>query len=235
MSHLGAALLLDFRLQERSKLYHIGVAVALLFGLACRVLVPEAYIGRVLCVYYLAAVGGTTYMFGASMVLFEKSERTLEALRVSPMPATTYLASKALTLSAFGVVEALLVLAVAVRGAPVSPMPLVAGILVLGGLYTFVGVGQVATHDSVTGFIFPGALIVSLVLSIPFLYVLGVEPSLPIYLVPTQAPLLLILAAFEPIGAWQWIYALAVSLAGVGLAFAYALARFREHVRFGRA
>jgi fluoroquinolone transport system permease protein len=232
---LRAAVLLDVRLQARSKLYHIGVAVALLFGLACRLLFSEAYIGRVLSVYYLAAVGGTTYMFGASMVLFEKSERTLEALRVSPMPATSYLASKALTLSAFAVVEAVLVLVLAVRGAPVSPMPLLAGIVVLGGLYTFVGVGQVATQDSVTGFIFPGALIVSLVLSMPFLYVLGVEPSLPIYLVPTQAPLLLILAAFEPITAWQWLYAVVASLVGVGLAFAYALARFREHIRFGRA
>jgi fluoroquinolone transport system permease protein len=231
VSHLRAALALDLRLQGRSRLYHIGIFVAVVMGLAVRFYIPRPALGRALAIFYLAGVGGTTYMFGASMVLLEKSERTLAALRVTSLVAPTYLASKVLTLSGFATVEGAIVLALCVRDATLSPMPLLVGIIVLGVLYTLIGVGQVASYDSVTSFIFPGVLIVSLVLELPFLYVLGVKPGLPFYLVPTQAPVLLMLGAFEPLSTWQWTYAIAVSVVGIGAAYAFALARFRSHVR----
>jgi hypothetical protein len=231
MKHLRAALGLDLRLQARSRLYHIGIFVAVVMGLAVRFYVPRPALGRALAVFYLAGIGGTTYMFGAGMVLLEKSERTLAALRVTSLVAPTYLASKVLTLAGFATVEGVIVLVVGAGGPPLSPVPLLAGIAVLGVLYTLIGVGQVASYDSVTSFIFPGVLIVSLVLELPFLYVLGVQPSLPFYLVPTQAPVLLMLGAFEPLRAWQWAYAVGVSVVGIGAAYAFALARFGSHIR----
>jgi len=229
--HLRAALALDVRLQARSRLYHIGIFVAVVMGLAVRFYFPQQALGRVLAVFYLAGVGGTTYMFGASMVLLEKSERTLDALRVSTLGMRTYLAAKTLTLATFATIEGVIVLALATRGAPTSPAPLVLGVFVLGLLYTLIGIGQVASYDSVTRFIFPGVLLVSLVLQLPFLYVLGVRPTPLFYLVPTQAPVLLMLAAFEPLTGWQWAYAIAMSVASITAAYAFARARFRRHIR----
>jgi fluoroquinolone transport system permease protein len=231
VNRLRAALGLDVRLQARSRLYHIGLFVAVVMGLAVRFYVPERALGRGLAVFYLAGIGGTTYMFGASVVLLEKSERTLAALRVSTITSREYLASKVLTLASFAAVESAVVLVLAAPGSSLSPAPLLAGVLVLGVLYTLIGVGQVASYDSVTTFIFPGVLVVSLVLQLPFLYLIGVEPSLPFYLVPTQAPVLLMLGAFEPLAAWQWTYAAVVSALSIAGACWFAFARFRTHIR----
>ena len=82
----------------------------------------------------------------------------------SPLAAREYIVSKALTLSAFALVEAAIVVLVAGRAELESPILLVLGVLVLGACYTLVGVGQVAPYRSVTSFLFPGAVVVSLVL-----------------------------------------------------------------------
>ena len=230
MRRIKAALLLDVRLQGRHRLYHIGIAMALLVGIASKLAFPPEYLGRLISAFYLVALGGTTYMFGASMVLLEKTERTVDALRTSPLTSREYILSKAITLSSFAAVEALIVLAIAGRNLPVSILPLVSGILVLGLAYTFIGMGQVASLDSVTRFLFPGALLVSLVLQLPFLHILEIEPGFLWYLVPTQAPLLLILGAFEDLARWQWTYAITVSVILLVLSYAYARARFRRHI-----
>jgi fluoroquinolone transport system permease protein len=230
MSAMVAALELDVRLQARSNLYRIGVVVAALFGVAIRYLVPPELVGRFLGAFYLVAVGGTTYLFGASMVLLEKSERTLEALRASPLRAREYIAAKALTLSAFAVVEGAILVAVAGRGTLRSPLHLLVGILVLGICYTLVGIGQVAPHRSVTGFLFPGAVVVSLVLQLPVFYVAEIGPPAIWYAIPSQGPLLLLMGAFEPIGGGRLAYAVGVSAGAVWASYAFARARIRSHI-----
>ncbi|MEX1256415.1 MAG: hypothetical protein WEG36_02245 [Gemmatimonadota bacterium] len=228
MRRLGAALWLDVRVQARSRLYVIGLPVALMLGISVRLLIPAEISGRFLSAFCLVAIGGTTYMFGASMVLLEKSERTLEALRTSPLTAPYYLASKALTLSAFALVEAVIVVGIAGRGAVVAPVPFVVGVLVLGVAYTLIGIGQVASFESVTSFLFPGALVVTLVLQLPIFYAAGIGPTAAWYAIPTEAPLLLMMAAFEPPRGGQWLYALGVSVAGLGASYMFALARVRS-------
>lgn len=227
---LAAALRVDMRLQARSGLYAIGGSVAVLLGLAGRTVLPPEAVAEVLPAFYLVALGGTTYVYVASMLLLEKSERTLDALRVSPMTVREYLVSKVVTLSGFAAVEAAVLYAIASRAAPASVAPLAAGVLVLGVSMTLLGIGQAASYDSVTSFLLPGALIVSLVLQTPFLFVVGVGPDALWYLVPTQAPLLLMLGAFTPLRAWQWSYALGVSVLGVLAAYAFARRRLRRHV-----
>ncbi len=231
MSHLRAAVALDTRVQARSRLYAIGVIVAVIMGVAVRIFFPAGSAGRVMPAFFLLGLGGTTYMFGASMILLEKSERTLEALRVSPLTRRTYVASKVLTLTGFATLEAAIVYAIAAAGVTVSPLPLIAGVLILGVAYTLVGIGQAAAHDSITRFLMPGAMIVIGVLQLPFLYVLDIGAGGIFYLIPTQAPLLLMLGAFEPLASWQWIYAVVVSVVGLWAAGVYARMRFRKHIR----
>jgi len=204
------------------------VAVAL--GLAGRFLFGPAHAGRVLAAFYLLGLGGTTYIFGASLVLLEKSEGTLQALRSTPLRSRDYIGSKVITLTAFALLESAIVYGVGFYGVPLDPLPLVLGITTLGVLYTFVGMGQVASHVSVTSFLMPGALLVGGVLQLPFLYVLDVGPDLLWYLIPTQGPLLLMLGAFEPLETWQWGYAVAMSLIAIGVAGWWSRRRFARFV-----
>ena len=230
MSLTIATLKLDVRLQARSKLYAIGIVVSLLFGLAARFFFHPDYAGRVLASFYLLGLGGTTYMFGASLVLLEKSEGTLQALRTTPLTSTACIASKAITLTSFAAIESAIVYAFAFLGVPLHPVPMLLGVTCLGVIYTLVGMGQVASHNSVTAFLFPGAMLVRMVLQLPFLYVLDVGPPLLWYAIPTQGSLLLMLGATEPLEAWQWAYAIGVSLFAVGLAGGWAKRRFAHYI-----
>ena len=67
MSRLLATVKLDVRLQARSKLYAIGIFVAILLGLAGRFFVHPDYAGRLLAVFFLTGLGGTTYFFGSGL------------------------------------------------------------------------------------------------------------------------------------------------------------------------
>ncbi|MDA7510870.1 ABC transporter permease [Verrucomicrobia bacterium] len=229
MNQLAATLKLDVRLQARSKLYAIGIVIAVLLGVAGRLLAPPEYAGRILAVFFLTGVGSTTYMIGASLLLQEKSQGTLQALRVTPCSTTTYIASKVITLTSFALVESLIVYAIAFFGLPLNPIPMIFGVVFLGAIYTLVGLGQAAAHTSVTAFLFPGAVLVVGLLQAPIFYVLG-GPDPVWQLFPTQGSLLLILGATEALSIWQWIYAFVASIGTIALAFWWAKARFRKFI-----
>ncbi|MEE3368115.1 MAG: hypothetical protein VX346_02100 [Planctomycetota bacterium] len=233
MSTLPATLKLDVRLQARSKLYAIGVVVALLFGFAGRYFVNPNYAGNVLAVFFLIGIGGTTYFFAASLVLLEKSEGTLQALRTTPLTSTAYITSKVFTLTSFALIESAIVYCVAFFGVPLNPAPLIFGVVFLGVIYTLVGLGQVASHDSVTGFLFPGALFVTLIMELPVFFLIGAGPIW--YVIPTHGPLLLMLGATETLVFGQWAYAVLVSLLSVVVAFFWARRRFARFIRLQEA
>jgi len=234
MSRIAASIGLDVRLQARSRLYVIGVVVAVFMGVMVRFLVPIEHVGRGLTAFYILGLGSTTFMFGAAMLLLEKSEHTLQALRTSPLSPAEYVTSKALTLTAFSLVESAIIFAIAARGVPVNPALLVLGIGVLGVMSTLVGLGLAAAHDAVTSFLLPSGALVGMVAQLPFLTLIGFDTIVLWYLIPTQAPLLLIQAAFEPLAPWQWAYAAGMSAVGIGVAWWFCARRFRVHLGFGR-
>jgi fluoroquinolone transport system permease protein len=216
-------------------LYHIGIGVALVPGLGARQFLDREVIGFLLPVFFLGALGGTTFMFVAGMVLFEKCERTLDALTVTPLKTRDYLLSKLATLTAFGAVESLIVLLLAYGPADFNAAALLAGILIMGALYTLIGIAQVVRYDSVTEFLMPGAILVSAVLQLPFLHALDIWPSPIWYVVPTQAPLLLMKGAFRPIATWEWFYAIGYSVVGLAASYRLAEGQFTKYiVRGGR-
>jgi fluoroquinolone transport system permease protein len=234
MSRLAASLLLDTRLQGRNKLYHIGIALAIGLGVAGRSFFEREALGLVLPVFYLLFLGGTTYMFGASMLILERGERTLDAARVTPLRVSEYIASKVATLSAFALLESLIILFLAL-GATGFDLPLlIVGIVVMGVFYTLLGVAQVAPYDSVTDFLVPGAMVVMILLQLPLFHVIGVWPSPFWYIVPTLAPLVLMEGAFRPLATWEWIYALGYSALSITAAYRFARVRFAAHLGMSR-
>ena len=202
MSLLLATLKLDVQLQTRSRLYAIGIGVAIVLGLLARFFVHPDYAGKFLAVFFLGGVGGSTYMMSASLVLLEKSAGTLQALRTTPLTSTAYIASKVITLTSFAILESGIFYCVAFFDVPLNPVPMLVGVAVLGVVYTLVALGQVASHHSVTAFLLPGAVLVTGVLQLPAFSVIA-GPSPFWYYIPTQASLLLMLGATESLEDWQ--------------------------------
>lgn len=215
---IWAQLRLDVRLQARSRLYVIGIIVSIMLGAMGRFLIGPQHGAQAVPIVYLLGLGGTTYIYGATMVLLERSEGTLLALRVSPLSASTYLLSKVLTLTAFATLEGVIVHAIGFWGVSVDAVPLIAGVLAVASLNALIGLGHVAAHTHLFSWLIPGALIVSSVLQWPALFVLKVGPPAVWYLLPTQGPLLLMMAGFTALEPWQWAYAaLSTTLSLAGL------------------
>lgn len=227
---LRAGLAQDVRLQARAQLYTIGLGVAVAMGLAGRFLFDADALRWLLPVFYLVGLGGTTFLFGASLVLFEKDEGTLMALRVSPLRAHEYVLSKALTLSTFATIESLVTFGVAGAPWPERPWLLLGAVWLLGVAYTLLGLAVVASHDSVTAFLLPDGVLWAGVLQLPFLYALDLGPDLLWHLIPSQAFLLLMLGAYDPLTTGQAAYAVGVALGSVGATWWWVRRRFACHV-----
>ena len=219
MKRLVSTVLLDVKVQSRNKLYVIGIAVALVVGLSVGQLFETDTIRIILPVLFLGSLGGTTYMFVAGMVLFEKSERTNDALLVTPLRRRDYILSKTITLTAFATVESVIVLVTAfgVRGFNVAV--LAAGILSMGALFTLIGLAQVVRYHSVTEFLVPGAIVVNVIMELPVFHILNIFPSPLWYLIPTQAQVLLMKGALQPIPTWEWVYAIGYTIAALPAAY----------------
>jgi fluoroquinolone transport system permease protein len=230
LRRLRATLLLDAKVQAKSQLYTIGLAVAVLLGGMLRFLVPVAYIGRGFAGFVLTGLGGTTFMFGAAMLLLERDAGVLAALRVTPLTTRDYVLSKTLTLTSFALVETAVVYAIAARGVPTSFPWLLLGAVVLGVFYTLVGLGLAAGYDVITRFLLPMGTTVAMVLQLPFLSLFGIGDWWMWAAVPSTAPMLLIQGAFEPLSTGQTVYALGMSVAMLAGAWTFCRRRFAVHV-----
>lgn len=167
------------------------------------------------------------------MVVLEKTQGTLLALRVSPLGIWPYLLSKVITLTAFALVESAVVYVIG--GAPphCNPLLLVAGLILLNFLYALAGLGIIASYDSMTRFLMPTGMLVSLALQLPSLGLAQVGPDTLWYAMPGQAPLLLMLAAFESLSPAQWLYIGLASLIWVPLVLFWAARRVSRHLGLG--
>lgn len=231
---LSSTIALDVRLQASSRLYAIGVVAAVIMGLAARWLLDatgnrDAFTSRALAAFYLMGVGGTSFMFAAATILMEKGQGTLAALRVSPLRQRDYVRSKVVTLTSFALLESAIVFVLA-GGVGLAVLPVFTGIVLLAWLYSYVGMGLAAGHDSVTSFLVPWALAISLVAQVPLMHILGIPPNWAWYLVPTQAPVLLMLSAAEPLNLGQWLYIAVMGTASAVGAAAWCRRRFRQYL-----
>jgi fluoroquinolone transport system permease protein len=233
MSRMAAAVRIDVALQARNNLYAIGIALAVVLGAVGRYVFPDEVRPIVVPSFYLLFIGGSTYMFVAAMILFERAEGTLAAIRVSPLRLDEYLASKVVTLTTFALAESLIVLLIAFGAGGFHIVPLVVGVLALGAFNTLVGIAQVARHRTVTDFLIPGAMLVMLILQLPIFHFLGMWTGPVWYLIPTRAPLLIIEGAFRPLTGPEWGYAIAYSAVWLLGAARLARSQFVRHLVMG--
>ncbi|MCI2422392.1 fluoroquinolone transporter permease [Saccharopolyspora sp. K220] len=211
MTRLRVALRLELLTQVRYKFLHAAVFSGLLW---IAVLLPIPSEARVVLEPYivfgdLAIVG---FFFIAASVFFEKDERTLSAIAITPLRFSEYLGAKLLTLTGLTVVLAVGV-ATATRGLAYDLPVLVLG-AALGAIpMLLAGFLSSLPFHSVSDWFMLGMLPLAL-LTAPVFHFAGLWESSLLYLIPTQGPLLLIGAAFEQksLSGWEFGYAIGYPL-----------------------
>ena len=213
MRRLLSTLVLDAVVQARNHLYTIGLAMAVVWGLAARFALNADALLPWVPPLLLMHIGSTTYFFVAALVIFERDQDTLAAQSVTPLRFGEYLASKLVTLAVFGALETVVLLGLAGALADVQWMALFGAITVLGLFYGVLAFIQALPSRSITEFLIPNAMIMGVLLVLPILPYFGVGAGPLWFLFPTYGPFLLIVAA-------------TVGLSGVELAAAAAASGF---------
>ena len=232
MTRLLQTIKLDATIQYRNKLYHIALGVALLLVVLSRLFIDRAVLAAAIPSYFMMAVGGTTFMFVAGMIIFEKDEHTLASLIVSPLTIREYLASKTISLSFIAIVESTIVVLIA-YGFGFNGLFLYSGLIFLAFMMVLLGIVAVVPFNSVTDFLVP-ATGISLITQLPLFLTLNLTDWLDIiwYAIPTAAPYMLMLRAFAPeiVSDWQVIYGFVYSLVSLAVLGFWAHTAFNKHI-----
>jgi len=236
MSRLLSAMRTDVTVQVRNSLYAIGLGTGVIVAVALSQLASPPQLSGVVPALMLLVVGGSTLLYVSGMIIFEKDEGTLNAVIVSPLRTSEYLWSKILTLTGLATLESLVMIGGAMlimRRAGPLPLPniplLLAGIVASGVIYTLIGIVLIVRFDSITDFLVPMAAIAT-VLQLPFVYFLGWMSHPALLAIPTSAPTLLMQAAYIPLAAWEWLYAIGyTTLLILGLSW-WAYRAFQTHI-----
>lgn len=226
----------DVTVQFRNNLYYIGIFVAVLIAVLLSRLVTGDALGSSVPNLMLALLGGSTMLYVAGMILFEKDEGTINALIVTPLNTSEYLGSKIITLTALATIEAMVsiigaILILSNAGEVILPnFPiLLLGIIALGAQYTLFGIILIVRYESITDFLVP-VIAISLVLLLPGLYFSGIITSPVLLIIPSAAPTMIIQGAFTELSVAEWAYALGYTVALMGLMIVWAHRAFHTHI-----
>jgi fluoroquinolone transport system permease protein len=225
---LATAVRMDLRLQRRYGFWYATAFVVLLW-VGVLQLVPDPLVGPAMP-YLLMADLEFMLFFIAGAVFFEKGERTLSALLVTPLRFHHYLTSKLLTMTGLALVTCVVVVLVD-HGLPADPLAFVAGVVLMALLMLLAGFITAPLFPSISEWLVPSTLLLA-VAGVPLIGYSGLYPHPLFSVIPTEGPLLLLGAAFDQVelSAGQWLYAVgypALWVAGLCL-----LARrvFHRHV-----
>lgn len=236
MMRLISAMKLDVMIQVRNKLYSIGIGVGVLVAFALSQLVTPVQLFAIIPTLMLLVVGGSTLLYVAGMILFEKDEGTISAAFISPLRPSEYLMSKVITLTTLATLESVIMIGGTMIflsfGQDVS-IPnvflLLVGIIAIAVMYTLMGIIMIVRYDTITDFLIP-LTVVAIVMQMAFLYFIGWVDNPILLLIPVSAPTMIMRGAYLDLTMSEWVYALgytAILLVGMSV---WAYRAFEKHI-----
>ncbi|MDA0563126.1 ABC transporter permease [Streptomonospora sp. S1-112] len=206
-ARLRSAVWLELRLQKRyGFLYAAAFSVALWLAILLPLPVDYREVAAPLVLFGDLVI--VPFFFIAASLFFEKGERTLLALNVSPLRFADYLVSKVATLALLSTVLAVAIV-LAAHGLAFSPLPLLVGVATTSVFMLMLSFTTALPFSSVTDWVVPSTFWLTLV-NTPLLHYAGLWEHPVLYLVPTQGSLILLGAAFGRTDPAPWEYAYAI-------------------------
>jgi fluoroquinolone transport system permease protein len=217
-----SALRLELRLQRRyGFLYAAAFSGVLWLALLLPIPYPYRDVAAPLVLFGDLAI--VAFFFIAGALFFEKNERTLFAVVVSPLRFGAYLAAKVTTLTLLSAALSFAII-LPVHGFAFSVVPMLTGVVATAVLLLLLSFVTAVPYTSITDWLVPSTFWLALV-NVPLLHYSGLWEHPVVYLVPTQGSLILLGAAFGQLHPAPWEYAYAVGYPSVWIAVLALLAR----------
>ncbi len=168
------------------------------------------------------------FLFVSVIVLFEKDARIHQVLAVTPMPANRHLWSKAISFSLLALVCSLLII-FAAQPATLNLPIFVFAVLASAILFVFVAVSGVSYVQNFNQFFLMMPVVLAPV-CLPFLDFFDLWHSPLLYLIPTQACLVLFEASVSNAMVWEIIYGISYLLVWMVLGYYHALHSYKVRI-----
>ena len=202
----------DLRLEIRYQILTVAAIVTALYLVIFR-MVPAGN-EKLLIALIFSDPAMLGFMFIGALMLFEKGANTLQALVLTPIKPWIYIWSKALSLTVISLVAGI-TMAIAGHGLQMNYVFLILGIIYASVIFVFVGFLGVVRVKTLNQYI----MIVPLTLTpflLPLLHFFDLVNGMWMYFIPSQAVLILMEGAFQPLEAWELAYGLLYPLPWIG-------------------
>jgi fluoroquinolone transport system permease protein len=221
-------LLWDLKMQARQQIITVAAVISLLY-IGVFESLPSDKFDRVLVMFIFNDPAMLGFLFTGAIVLFEKNDRSLQALVVTPIKNWQYLCSKAvsLTLIALG---CSLAMVWAGHGWQFNYLHFLSALLLTSILMVFLGFAVVSRVNNFNQYIIQ-SVIYFLPIGLPLLNLFEVTDTYWFYLLPTQASITLFQAAFEPISMPEILFSYAYLLLWTVFAYRLAVRAFDKNIK----
>jgi fluoroquinolone transport system permease protein len=228
MKQLMHLMKFDFMLLNKNKIITVSVVVTMVYVIIFKGLSqmgnPEKLL--VLVIFNDPALLG--FLFVGVMVLFEKNENTLEALAVTPITTPNYVLSKTIALTVISLFCCFAMVLTA-YGTEFNSFHFAMATLLTTFIFSMLGFIAVAGQTNFNTYIMR-ALVIILLMSVPFLGYFEVSSPLWFVAFPTQPAIALYNLAFTKNILWQDVLlAYGGSLFWAFATFRWALASFSKY------
>ena len=230
MKHLANMIRWYFLIDYRFYIIHISLVTVALWSILLQVFMP-ANTGRVVGALIFLDPAILGFVFIGALVLFEKTNRSLQALVVTPMEPREYLLTHIITLTGIALIASL-ALVVLSQGVVFNYLYFFTSVVLTSAFFILAGFVAVSRFSSVNEYFIAGAGAL-MVLNIPLIHYFGLSDNGLFYLFPTQASLILLSGIFEPVSLFDSIYAVAMLSAWIVLGYYLAKRMFQTHIVLG--
>ncbi len=228
MNQLRSMLKWEFILQLRYKIIYIAFGSVILYYLMLQAvpMMNSVELHTIFLFFDPMLIG---IMFVGALVLFEKTENTLQALITTPLKMDTYLLSKIISLTVLSLVTGIVFLLLT-QGLDFNIAYYLSGLTLTSILLVLIGFIFVSRCKSLNEYLLMIMLSFILLFLPPLLHTSGIYENTLFYLWPTQASFIMLKGTFTEIPLMDTIYA--IPYLSIWIVLCYYLARkaFYTHI-----
>ncbi len=217
----------DFLLMMKYGITGIALAIAVVYSISLLLWGGEVS-GKLVVFLVFSDPVMYGFLFVSVIVLFEKDASIHQVLAITPMPAHRYLWSKAIAFSLLALACSLLIIFAAKPEILHLPVFIFA-VLASAILFVFVAISGVSYVQNFNQFFLMMPVVLAPV-CLPFLDFFNLWHSPLLYLIPTQACLLLFEASVSNAEEWEIIYGVSYLLVWIVLGFLHALYSYKTRI-----
>jgi fluoroquinolone transport system permease protein len=231
MNPLKSMLKWEFTLIYRYKLIHLAILSVVMYYLSLKIM-PDIDIAEFHALFLFFDPVLIGIMFVGAMVLFEKTENTLQALTITPMQTYNYFLSKIISLTTLSVIAGLLFI-IPSHGIDFNWFNFFSGIILSAVFMILLGFILVSRCNSVNEYLM--MMMFSFVaLFLPPMFDLFKFYESPIfYLWPSQASFILFGGVFEEVTLTDTVYAVGYLIFWIGLCFYLSKKAYYKYIIMG--